>query len=96
MRKRTITAPPNAPTILCQMYTSGPVVSVGSPGLFKAERCVKNAGSREVFRAVSLPKKKIRITAYKAPQRYVTYIASHTQITQTRHIPVHIHIVLAE
>ena len=63
MRRRAIAAPPIAPTI-DQVYSSdSAVVSVGSPGLLKADRYETNAGSRELFSAVQQAVKKTRITA---------------------------------
>ena len=56
MMRRATAAPPTAPTI-AQMYSSGkelwprPVVS----GLLSVDRCEKNAGSRELFRAAQQP-----------------------------------------
>ena len=63
MRRRAIAPPPIAPTI-DQMYSSeSAVVSVNSSGLLKADKYEKNAGSKELFRAiVLLPVKKTRIT----------------------------------
>ena len=63
MRRRAIAAPPIAPTI-DQVYSSeSAVVSVDNPGLLKADRYEKNAGSRELFRTVvQLAEKKTRNT----------------------------------
>ena len=56
MMIRATAAPPTAPTI-AQMYSSGKELwsrSVVS-GLLSVDRCEKNAGSRELFRAAQQP-----------------------------------------